>query len=186
MTIPANSAKTQKLPAAARPVFNDITAITRAFCTQHLDAEYAPAVRQAGRQAGPQAPIPAAARRPAHLGRRHRLCDRPGQLPRRPRSAAPPTHRRAGQPARRQADHHGQQGPLIMDTLRIGLLDPQYCRRDLLDRNPLVDAGGRWPPRRCTLVARGGAGPGMAARADPVRACSSRRRRSAAPSTASS
>jgi len=50
VTIPANSAKTQKLPAAARPVFNDITAITRAFCTQHLDAEYAPAVRQAGPQ----------------------------------------------------------------------------------------------------------------------------------------
>ncbi len=29
-------------------------------------------------------------------------------------------------------------GRLIMDTLRIGLLDPEYCRRDLLDRNPLV------------------------------------------------
>ena len=25
-----------------------------------------------------------------------------------------------------------------MDTLHIGLMDPGYCRRDLLDRNPLV------------------------------------------------
>ena len=41
MTSHANSAETPKLPAGVRPVFNEITAITDAFCTQHLDAEYA-------------------------------------------------------------------------------------------------------------------------------------------------
>jgi hypothetical protein len=27
-------------------------------------------------------------------------------------------------------------GRFITDTLRIGVMDPEYCRRDLLDRNP--------------------------------------------------
>src|SRR6266511_314986 len=41
VTSPADAGETPKLSAAVRPVFNEITAITRAFCTQHLDAEYA-------------------------------------------------------------------------------------------------------------------------------------------------
>ena len=76
MTIPANSAKTQKLPAAAWPVFNEITAITRAFCLASL------------------------------LGVKQTTM--------------------------------ANKGRLIMDTVRISLLDPEYCRRDLLDHNPLV------------------------------------------------
>ena len=29
-------------------------------------------------------------------------------------------------------------GRLIMDTIRIGLMDPEYSRRDMLDNNPMV------------------------------------------------
>jgi hypothetical protein len=29
-------------------------------------------------------------------------------------------------------------GRLIMDTLSIGLLDPEYSRSDMLDQNPMV------------------------------------------------
>jgi hypothetical protein len=52
-------------------------------------------------------------------------------------------------------------GRLIMDTLRTGLLDPEHCRRDLLDHNPpvwllevdglLVDA--RWLPEAVQVQA---------------------------------
>ena len=29
-------------------------------------------------------------------------------------------------------------GRLIMDTLRIGLMDPEYSRQEMIDRNPMV------------------------------------------------
>ena len=52
-------------------------------------------------------------------------------------------------------------GRLIMDTLRIGLLDPEYCRGELLDRNPLVwmlevdglIVGARWLPEAVQVQA---------------------------------
>lgn len=95
-------------------------------------------MRQAGRKARPQASLPAAARRPAHLGRQHRyaigrvnfLAD-PAQQP----------HLRTDELASLlgvKQTTMANKGRLIMDTLGIRLLDPEYCRGELLDRNPLV------------------------------------------------
>jgi hypothetical protein len=32
----------------------------------------------------------------------------------------------------------GNKGRLIMDTLRISVLDPEWCREDMIEKNPVV------------------------------------------------
>jgi hypothetical protein len=134
----ADSGETPKLPTAVRPVFNEITEITRAFCTQHLDAEYARLCDKLAAKLARKRPSPLlrgdrriwAAGIVYAIGRVNFLAD-PDQQP----------HLRTEELASLlgvKQTTMANKGRWIMDTLRIGLLDPEYCRRDLLDHNPLV------------------------------------------------
>jgi Domain of unknown function (DUF6398) len=141
VTSPADSldsAETPKLPAAVRPVFNEITQITRAFCTEHLDAEYARLCDKLAAKLARKRPSPLlrgdrriwATGIVYAIGRVNFLAD-PDQQP----------HLRTDELASLlgvKQTTMANKGRLIMDTLRIGLLDPEYCRGELLDRNPLV------------------------------------------------
>lgn len=128
-------AQRPRVPTAVQPIFEEIAAITDPFCHEHLDAEYAElCVKLAAKLAR---------KRPSSLvrgdlriwaagivyavGRVNFLAD-PAQHP----------HRLPGQPPRRQGDIHDQQSRLIMDTLRIGLMDPEYSRQEMIDRNPMI------------------------------------------------
>ena len=144
-----------------RPVFDEITAITDAFCTQHLDADYARLCGKLAAKLARKRPSPLlrgdrriwAAGIVYAIGRVNFLAD-PNQRP----------HLRTDELASLlgvKQTTMANKGRLIMDTLRIGLLDPEYCRRDLLDRNPLawllqvdgllVDA--RWLPEAAQVQA---------------------------------
>ncbi len=133
-----DSAGTPKLPAAVRPIFNEVTAITDAFCTQHLDAEYARLCDKLAAKLARKRPSPLlrgdrriwAAGIVYAIGRVNFLAD-PHQRP----------HLRTDELASLlgvKQTTMANKGRRIMDTLRIGLMDPEYCRRDLLDRNPLA------------------------------------------------
>ena len=117
-----------------RPAFNEITVITRALCTQRLDAEYARLCDKLARKR--PSPLLRGDRRiwaagiVYAIGRVNFLAD-PDQQ----------THLRTDELASLlgvKQTTMANKGRLILDTLRIGLLDPEYCRRDLLDHNPLV------------------------------------------------
>jgi len=144
-----------------RRVFNGITAINRAFCARHLDAEYARLCDRLTAKLARKRPSPLlrgdrriwAAGIIYAIGRVNFLAD-PDQQPH------PRTDELASLLGVKQTTM-ANKGRLIMDTLRIGLLDPEYCRRDLLDRNPLawllqvdglvVDA--RWLPETVQVQA---------------------------------
>ncbi len=121
-----------------RRVFNGITAINRAFCARHLDAEYARLCDRLTAKLARKRPSPLlrgdrriwAAGIIYAIGRVNFLAD-PDQQPH------PRTDELASLLGVKQTTMPNK-GRLSMDTLRIGLLDPEYCRRDLLDRNPLV------------------------------------------------
>jgi len=133
-----DAVKRPKVPAAVQPVFAEITAITSEFCAEHLDEEYA---RLCGELAGKLArkrPSPLlrgdrriwAAGIVYAIGRVNFLAD-PAQRP----------HLRTDELAKLigvKQTTMANKGRLIMDTLGIGLLDPEYSRSDMLDKNPLV------------------------------------------------
>ena len=134
----ADADATQKVPAAVRPVFDEITQITHAFCTKHLDAEYARLCDKLAAKLARKRPSPLlrgdrriwAAGIIYAIGRVNFLAD-PDQQP----------HLRTDELASLldvKQTTMANKGRLIMDTLGIGLLDPSYCRGELLDRNPLV------------------------------------------------
>jgi hypothetical protein len=138
VTSHADSAKTPKLPAPVRPVFDEITAITGAFCSQHLDAEYARLCDKLTAKLARKRPSPLLRGDPRiwaagivyAIGRVNFLAD-PSQQP----------HLRTDELASLlgvKQTTMANKGRLIMDTLRIGPMDPEYCRRDLLDSNPLA------------------------------------------------
>jgi Domain of unknown function (DUF6398) len=133
-----DSAGTPKLPAAVRPIFNEVTAITDAFCTEQLDAEYARLCDKLAAKLARKRPSPLlrgdrriwAAGIVYAIGRVNFLAD-PHQRP----------HMRTDELASLlgvKQTTMANKGRRIMDTLHIGLMDPEYCRRDLLDRNPLA------------------------------------------------
>src|SRR6266542_3266264 len=134
----ADSGGTPKLPAPVRPVFNEITAITRAFCTQHLDAEYTRLCDKLAAKLARKRPSPLlrgdrriwAAGIVYAIGRVNFLAD-PDQQPH------PRTDELASLLGVKQTTM-ANKGRLIMDTLRIGLMDPEFSRRDMLDSNPMV------------------------------------------------
>ena len=127
-----------KVPVAMRPVFDKVTAITSRFCAEHLDEEYARlCVKLAARLARKRpSPLQRGDRRICAagivyaIGRVNFLAD-PAQRP----------HLRTDKLADllgvKQATM-ANKGRLIMDTLRIGLLDSEYSRSDMLDQNPMV------------------------------------------------
>ncbi len=133
-----DAAETQRVPAAVRLVFDQITEITRVFCIQHLDAEYARLCDKLAAKLARKRPCPLlrgdrriwAAGIVYAIGGVNFLAD-PDQRP----------HLRTDQLASLlgvKQTTMANKGRLIMDTPDIGLLDPEYCRSELLDRNPLV------------------------------------------------
>jgi hypothetical protein len=127
-----------KVPTAVKPVFDDIVAITDLFCRQHLDAEYAELCVRLAAKLARKRPSPLlrgdrgiwAAGIVYAIGRVNFLAD-PAQMP----------HLRTDD----LADLLGvkqttmtNKGRLIADLLRIGLMDPEFSRRDMIDKNPMV------------------------------------------------
>jgi hypothetical protein len=143
-----------KVPVALQPVFAEITTITSRFCAEHLDEEYARLCVALAAKLARKRPSPLrrgdrriwAAGIVYAIGRVNFLAD-PAQRP----------HLRTDELAEligvKQATM-ANKGRLILDTLGIGLLDPEYSRSDMLDQNPMdwmiqvdglvVDA--RWLP----------------------------------------
>jgi hypothetical protein len=127
-----------KVPAAVKPVFDDIVSITEQFCQQHLDAEYAALCVKLAAKLARKRPSPLvrgdrgiwAAGIVYAIGRVNFLAD-PSQQP----------HLRTDE----LADLLGvkqttmtNKGRLIADTLRIGLMDPEFSRRKMIDKNPMA------------------------------------------------
>jgi len=127
-----------KVPAAVKPVFDDIVSITDLFCQQHLDAEYTALCVKLTAKLARKRPSPLlrgdrgiwAAGIVYAIGRVNFLAD-PAQKP----------HLRTEE----LADLLGvkqttmaNKGRLIADTLRIGLMDPEFSRRDMIDNNPMA------------------------------------------------
>lgn len=127
-----------KVPVALQPAFDEITAITSRFCAEHLDEEYARLCVKLAAKLARKRPSPLlrgdrriwAAGIVYAIGRVNFLAD-PAQRP----------HLRTDE----LADLLGvkqttmaNKGRLIMDTLGIGLMEPEYSRSDMLDQNPMV------------------------------------------------
>ncbi len=127
-----------KVPVALQPVFDEITAITSRFCAEHLDEEYARLCAKLAAKLARKRPSPLlrgdrriwAAGIVYAIGRVNFLAD-PAQRPHLR------TDELAGLLGVKQATM-ANKGRLIMDTLGIGLLDPEYSRSDMLDQNPMV------------------------------------------------
>jgi hypothetical protein len=150
-----------KVPVALQPVVAEITAITSRFCAEHLDEEYARLCVKLAAKLARKRPSPLlrgdrriwAAGTVYAIGRVNFLAD-PAQRP----------HLRTDELADligvKQATM-ANKGRLIMDTLGIGLLDPEYSRSDMLDQNPMVwmiQVGGlvvdaRWLPEALQVEA---------------------------------
>jgi hypothetical protein len=150
-----------KVPVALQTVFTEITAITSRFCAEQLDEEYARLCVKLAAKLARKRPSPLlrgdrriwAAGIVYAIGRVNFLAD-PAQRP----------HLRTDHLAEllgvKQATM-ANKGRLIMDTLGIGLLDPEYSRSDMLDQNPMVwmiqvndlilDA--RWLPEKLQIEA---------------------------------
>jgi hypothetical protein len=126
------------MPVALQPPFNEITAITSRFCSAHLDEEYARLCVKLAAKLARKRPSPLlrgdrriwAAGIVYAIGRVNFLAD-PAQRP----------HLRTDELAdllRVKQTTMANKGRLIMDTLGIGLLEPEYSRSDMLDQNPMV------------------------------------------------
>jgi hypothetical protein len=124
------------VPAAVKPAFDEIVAITEQFCRQHLDAEYAALCVKLAAKLARKRPSPLvrgdrriwAAGIVYAIGRVNFLAD-PDQKP----------HLRTDDLADllgvKQATMTNK-GRLIADTLRIALMDPEFSRREMIDKNP--------------------------------------------------
>jgi Domain of unknown function (DUF6398) len=127
-----------KVPATVKPVFDEIVSITDLFCQQHLDAEYAGLCVKLAAKLARKRPSPLlrgdrgiwAAGIVYAIGRVNFLAD-PSQKP----------HLRTDELANRlgvKQTTMTNKGRLILDTLRIGLMEPEFSRRDTMDENPMV------------------------------------------------
>jgi hypothetical protein len=151
-----------KVPVALQPVFKEVIAITSRFCAEHLDEEYARLCVKLAAKLARKRPSPLlrgdrriwAAGIVYAIGRVNFLAD-PAQRP----------HLRTDE----LADLLGvkqttmaNKGRLIMDTLGIGLMEPEYSRSDMLERNPMVwmlqvdglIVDARWLPEELQVQAR--------------------------------
>jgi Domain of unknown function (DUF6398) len=130
--------RTTSVPTAVRQVFDEIVTATDAFCLRHLDEEYATLCAKLSAKLARKRPSPLvrgdrgiwAAGIVYTVGRVNFLAD-PNQTP----------HMRTDT----MADLLGvkqttmaNKGRLIMDTLKIGLMDPEFSRRDIIDKNPMT------------------------------------------------
>ena len=130
--------RTTSVPTAVRQVFDEIVTATDAFCLRHLDEEYATLCAKLSAKLARKRPSPLVrgdrgiwvAGIVYAVGRVNFLAD-PDQTP----------HMRTDA----MADLLGvkqttmaNKGRLTMDTLKIGLMDPEFSRRDIVDKNPLT------------------------------------------------
>lgn len=130
--------RTTSVPTGMRPVFDEIVTATDAFCLRHLDEEYATLCAKLAAKLARKRPSPLvrgdraiwAAGILYTVGRVNFLAD-PAQAP----------HIRTDT----LADLLGvkqttmaNKGRLIMDTLNIGLMDAEFSRRAIIDRNPMT------------------------------------------------
>ena len=171
-----DAVKPPKVPAALQPVFAEITATTSGFCAEHLDEEYARLSMELAAKLARKRPSPLlrgdrriwAAGIVYAIGRVNFLAD-PAQRP----------HLRTDELADllgvRQSTM-ANKGQLIMDTLGIGLMEPEYSRSDMLDQNPMVwmlqvdglIVDARWLPEELQIQAwRRGLIPYVPAHATP-------------------
>ena len=61
--------------------YETLTALTDAFCREHLNDEYLELARDMAAASVPEATKPSRVRTAPHLGLRHRLCPWPDELP---------------------------------------------------------------------------------------------------------
>ncbi|MGH3621391.1 MAG: DUF6398 domain-containing protein [Sciscionella sp.] len=128
----------ESVPVAVRPMVEEITAITDEFCAEYLDEEYAQLCRRLTAKLARKRPSPLlrgdrriwAAGIVYAIGRVNFLSD-PSQRP----------HLRVDEMAGLlgvKQQTMANKGRLVMDTLRISLMDPEWSRQDMIERNPLV------------------------------------------------
>ncbi len=126
------------LPLSVRGPVSEIAALTDRFCTEHLDAEYGELCRKMIDKLARKRPSPLTRGEPRAwaggvlyaLGSVNFLFD-PTQRP----------HLRANQLSELTGvgkSTLSAKARTIRDLLRIGPLDPEFCRRALLKDNPLV------------------------------------------------
>ena len=135
----------ETVPVVVRPVVEEITAITDGFCAERLDDEYAQLCRRLTVKLARKRPSPLvrgdrriwAAGIVYAIGRVNFLSD-PSQRP----------HLRTDEMAglfQVKQQTMANKGRLIMDTLRISLMDPEWSRQDMVEKNPfawLVEVNG--------------------------------------------
>jgi len=132
------SGSAPRVPSTVREIFDDVAARTDAFCRRHLDEEYAHLCTALTAKLARKRPSPLtrgerdiwAAGIVYAIGRVNFLAD-PSQTP----------HLRTEELARLwgvKQTTMTNKGRLIMDSLRIGLMDPEFSRRDMIARNPMV------------------------------------------------
>jgi Domain of unknown function (DUF6398) len=128
----------ESVPVAMRPVVEEINAITNEFCVAHLDQEYAQLCRRLTAKLARKRPSPLirgdrrvwAAGIVYTIGRVNFLSD-PNQRP----------HLRTDELASLlgiKQQTMSNKGRLIMDTLRISVMDPEWSRQGMIEKNPLV------------------------------------------------
>jgi len=130
--------RTISIPTALRQVFDEIVATTDAFCLRYLDDEYAALCAKLSAKLARKRPSPLvrgdrgiwAAGIVYAIGRVNFLAD-PSQTP----------HMRTDTMAELlgvKQTTMANKGRLIMDTVKIGLMDPEFSRREIIDKNPMT------------------------------------------------
>lgn len=128
----------RSVPVALRGRVEEIIGLTDAFCAAHLDAEYAKLCRQAITRLARKRPSPlerGAARNWAGgaihaMGSVNFLFD-PAQTP---HLSADELSRLLGMPKSTLAN----KSKAIRDALDIGMMDPAFTRRDMIEQNPMA------------------------------------------------
>ncbi|GAA2617286.1 hypothetical protein GCM10010399_55350 [Dactylosporangium fulvum] len=130
--------RTASIPIAVRQVYDEIITATGAFCLRHLDEEYAALCAKLSAKLARKRPSPLvrgdrriwAAGIVYAIGRVNFLAD-PNQKP----------HLRTDTLAELlgvKQTTMANKGRLIMDTLNIGLMDPEFSRREIIDNHPMA------------------------------------------------
>lgn len=154
-----------RIPTALRGDVEQIFAFTDGFCEEHLDGEYAALCRRLVAKLARKRPSPLArgdlrvwaATAIYTVGRINFLFDRT----QRPHLSGDDLAALTGVAKSTMANKSGQ----VCRLLRIGQLEPELCRRDLLERHPfawlvdfdglIIDARALPPPLQQDAAARG-------------------------------
>lgn len=130
--------KSLRIPESLRHDVEQVFNLTDRFCAEHLDAEYGELVRKLVAKLARKRPSPLArgdlriwaAAAIYAVGSVNFLFDRT----QRPHLTGDDLSTLTGVPKSTLAN----KAKLIRDVLRIGQLEPEFCRRDLLESNPLA------------------------------------------------